>query len=146
MALFSSFLWSVVIIITKKISKDDSSITILSYQSVFMSIFSFFIVLFFWETPSLITFIYLFFAALSGTILHLALNHAYKLVDVSMTQPYSFLSLVFASIIGYFVFSEIPDLFTWLGAAVIFIGVLIISYREMKLDKEIVRKRLNIKS
>ena len=47
MALFSSFLWSVVIIITKKISKDDSSITILSYQSVFMSIFSFFIVLFF---------------------------------------------------------------------------------------------------
>jgi len=146
MALFSSFLWSVVIIITKKISKDDSSITILSYQSVFMSIFSFFIVLFFWETPSLITFVYLFFAALAGTILHLALNHAYKLVDVSMTQPYSFLSLVFASIIGYFVFSEIPDLFTWLGAAVIFIGVLIISYREMKLDKEIVRKRLNIKS
>jgi len=146
MALFSSFLWSVVIIITKKISKDDSSITILSYQSVFMSVFSFCIVLFFWETPSLITFVYLVFAALSGTILHLALNHAYKLVDVSMTQPYSFLSLVFASIIGYFAFSEIPDLFTWLGAVIIFIGVLIISYREMKLDKEIIRKRLNIKS
>ena len=146
MALFSSFLWSVVIIITKKISKEDSSITILSYQTVFMSIFSFIIVLFFWETPSSKTFLYLFLAALSGTILHLALNHAYKLVDVSMTQPYSFLSLVFASIIGFFVFSEIPDLFTWLGASIIFLGVLIISYREMKLDKEIIRKRLNIKS
>jgi drug/metabolite transporter (DMT)-like permease len=146
MALFSSFLWSVVIIITKKISKEDSSITILSYQSVFMSIFSFIIVLFFWETPSSKTFFYLFLAALSGTILHLALNHAYKLVDVSMTQPYSFLSLIFASIIGFFVFSEMPDLFTWLGASIIFLGVLIISYREMKLDKEIIRKRLNIKS
>ena len=146
MALFSSFLWSVVIIITKKISKEDSSITILSYQTVFMSIFSFIIVLFFWETPSSKTFFYLLLAALSGTILHLALNHAYKLVDVSMTQPYSFLSLVFASIIGFFVFSEMPDLFTWLGASIIFLGVLIISYREMKLDKEIIRKRLNIKS
>ncbi len=146
MALFSSFLWSVVIIITKKISKEDSSITILSYQSVFMSIFSFIIVLFFWETPSSKTFFYLFLAALSGTILHLALNHAYKLVDVSMTQPYSFLSLIFASIIGFFVFSEMPELFTWLGASIIFLGVLIISYREMKLDKEIIRKRLNIKS
>ena len=146
MALFSSFLWSVVIIITKKISKEDSSITILSYQSVFMSIFSFIIVLFFWETPSSKTFFYLFLAALSGTILHLALNHAYKLVDVSMTQPYSFLSLIFASIIGFLVFSEMPDLFTWLGASIIFLGVLIISYREMKLDKEIIRKRLNIKS
>jgi len=146
MALFSSFLWSVVIIITKKISKEDSSITILSYQSVFMSIFSFIIVLFFWETPSSKTFFYLFLAALSGTILHLALNHAYKLVDVSMTQPYSFLSLIFASIIGFLVFSEMPDLFTWLGASIIFLGVLIISYREMKLGKEIIRKRLNIKS
>ena len=42
-------------------------------------------------------------------------------------------------------FNEIPDLFTWLGASVIFVGVLIISYREMKLDKEIIRKRLDIK-
>ncbi len=145
MALFSSLLWSIVIIITKKISKDDSSITILSYQSVFMTIFSFFIVLFFWEMPSTKTFVYLIFAAACGTILHLTLNHAYKLVDVSMTQPYSFLSLVFASLIGFFVFNEIPDLFTWLGASVIFVGVLIISYREMKLDKEIIRKRLDIK-
>ena len=146
MALFSSLLWSIVIIITKKISKDDSSITILSYQSLFMTIFSFFIVLFFWEMPSTKTFVYLIFAAACGTILHLTLNHAYKLVDVSMTQPYSFLSLVFASLIGFFVFNEIPDLFTWLGASVIFVGVLIISYREMKLDKEIIRKRLDIKS
>jgi len=68
------------------------------------------------------------------------------LVDVSMTQPYSFLNLVFASIIGYFVFDEIPDLYTWIGALIIFIGVLIISYREMKLDKEIIRKRVDIKS
>ena len=146
MALFSSFLWSVVIIITKKISKDDSAITILSYQSVFMSIFCFFVVLFFWETPSIKTITYLILSAVSGTILHLSLNHAYKLVDVSMTQPYSFLNLVFASIIGFFIFSETPDLFTWIGASIIFIGVFIISYREMLLDKEIIRKRIDIKS
>jgi drug/metabolite transporter (DMT)-like permease len=53
---------------------------------------------------------------------------------------------VFASLIGYYVFSETPDLFTWIGASVIFLGVLIMSYREMKLDKEIIRKRLDIKS
>ncbi len=49
-------------------------------------------------------------------------------------------------IIGYFVFDEIPDLYTWIGALIIFAGVLIISYREMKLDKEIIRKRVDIKS
>ena len=146
MVLFSALLWSINIIITKKISKDDSAITILAYQSIFMSLLSFFIVLFFWEMPSLKTLIYLILAAMCGTVLHLTLNHAFKLVDVSMTQPYSFLNLVFASIIGYFVFDEIPDLYTWIGALIIFTGVLIISYREMKLDKEIIRKRIDIKS
>ena len=96
--------------------------------------------------PSLKTFIYLILAAICGTVLHLTLNQAFKLVDVSMTQPYSFLNLVFASIIGYFVFGEIPDLYTWIGALIIFTGVLIISYREIKLDKEIIRKRVDIKS
>ena len=146
MVLFSALLWSINIIITKKISKNDSAITILAYQSIFMSLLSFFIVLFFWEMPSLKTFIYLILAAMCGTVLHLTLNHAFKLVDVSMTQPYSFLNLVFASIIGYFVFDEIPDLYTWIGALIIFTGVLIISYREMKLDKEIIRKRVDIKN
>ena len=146
MVLFSALLWSINIIITKKISKDDSAITILAYQSIFMSLLSFIIVLFFWEMPSLKTFIYLILAAMCGTVLHITLNHAFKLVDVSMTQPYSFLNLVFASIIGYLVFDEMPDLYTWIGALIIFTGVLIISYREMKLDKDIIRKRIDIKS
>ena len=49
-------------------------------------------------------------------------------------------------IIGYFIFRETPDLYTWIGASIIFIGIFIISYREMKLDKEIIRKRVDIKS
>ena len=146
MALISSLIWSVVIILTKKVSKDDSAITILSHQYVYMSLFSFPLVIYFWDQPSLKTIFFILCAAMSGTILHIALNHAYKLVDVTMTQPYSFLGLVVSSIIGYFVFSDKPDFYTWLGASVIFCGVLLISYRELQLNKEITRKRLNINS
>ena len=146
MALISSLIWSVVIILTKKVSKDDSAITILSHQYVYMSLFSFPLVIYFWDQPSLKTIIFILCAAMSGTILHIALNHAYKLVDVTMTQPYSFLGLVVSSIIGYFVFSDKPDFYTWLGASVIFCGGLLISYRELQLNKEITRKRLNINS
>jgi len=146
MALISSLIWSVVIILTKKVSKDDSAITILSHQYVYMSLFSFPLVIYFWEQPSLNTIIFILCAAMSGTVLHIALNHAYKLVDVTMTQPYSFLGLIVSSIIGYFVFSDKPDFYTWLGASVIFCGVLLISYRELHLNKEITRKRLNINS
>ena len=146
MALISSLIWSVVIILTKKVSKDDSAITILSHQYVYMSLFSFPLVIYFWDQPSLKTIIFILCAAMSGTILHIALNHAYKLVDVTMTQPYSFLGLIASSVIGYFVFNDKPDFYTWLGASVIFCGVLLISYRELQLNKEITRKRLNINS
>jgi drug/metabolite transporter (DMT)-like permease len=146
MALLSSFIWAIVIIITKKLTESDSAITILTYQYTFMTFLSFVLVLFFWSIPSLNSLIYIFLAACSGTILHIALNHAYKLVDVSMTQPFSFLGLVVASLYGYFLFDENPDMFTWIGSLIIFIGVTLIAYREIKLNKDLVRNKLNINS
>ena len=109
-----------------------------------MTFLSFIVVLFFWNTPSLSSLVYIFMAACSGTILHIALNHAFKLVDVSMTQPFSFLGLVIASLYGYFLFDESPDIFTWIGALIIFIGVILITYREIKLNKDLVKNKLNI--
>ena len=146
MVLFSSLVWSFIIIITKFLSKNDSPITILTYQYSLVTFFSFFIVIFFWETPSSITFLYTFLAALSGTILHIALIYSYKLVDLTLTQPFTFLSLIWASLFGYYIFGEEPDIFTWLGAIIIFSGVLIIFYRESYLKKDIAKESLPIKS
>tara|TARA_Y100000590_G_C15064401_1_gene767603 strand:- start:229 stop:564 length:336 start_codon:yes stop_codon:yes gene_type:complete len=111
-----------------------------------MIIFTGFLTIFFWQAPSIKTYGFLFIAAFAGTVFHLCINHAYKLVDVTMTQPYSFLGLIFASILGYYIFDEFPDIYTWIGALIIFIGILIITYREMKLKKEIVGKNININS
>ena len=146
MVLFSSLVWSFIIIITKFLSKNDSPITILTYQYSLVTFFSFFIVIFFWETPSPIIFLYTFLAALSGTILHIALIYSYKLVDLTLTQPFTFLSLIWASLFGYNVFGEEPDIFTWLGATIIFSGVLIIFYRESYLKKDIAKESLPMKS
>ena len=146
MVLFTSIVWSFIIIITKFLSKTDSPITILTYQYSLVTFFSLFIVIFFWEMPSSIIFLYTFLAALSGTVLHLALIYSYKLVDLTLIQPFTFLSLIWASLFGYYIFGEEPDIFTWLGAIIIFSGVLIIFYRESYLKKDIAKESLPIKS
>ena len=146
MVLFTSIVWSFIIIITKFLSKNDSPITILTYQYSLVTFFSFFIVIFFWEMPSSIIFLYTFLAALSGTVLHLALIYSYKLVDLTLIQPFTFLSLIWASLFGYYIFGEEPDIFTWLGAIIIFSGVLIIFYRESYLKKNIAKESLPMKS
>ena len=68
--------------------------------------------------------------------------------DLGLTNSnyVSFIGLIIASFYGYFLFNESPDIYTWLGAIVIFIGIIIITIRELKLDKELVRAKVNINS
>ena len=146
MSLLSSLFWAVVIILTKKLTKNDSAITILTYQYTIMTVLSFLTVIFFWQNPSFISLIYLSLAALSGTITHIALNHAFKLVDVSMTQPFSFFGLIIASLYGYLIFDEKPDIYTWVGASVNFFGITLITIREIQLNKDLIRSKININS
>ena len=146
MILASCLMWSFIIIISKSLAKDDGPMTILTYQYSFMSIFSFFVVLFYWDTPSKSVLIFIILAAICGTILHIALNYSYKLVDLSVTQPITFFGLIWGSLLGYFVFNDKPDFFTWIGGIIIFSGVLIITYRESYLKKNIAKNSIPIKT
>ena len=130
MILISLLFWSFIIILSKYVSKDDSPITMVSYQYTLMTLFALPLAIYFWDMPSITSILYVFIGAISGTILHLSLGLAYKYADLSVTQPIWFSSLLFASAIGYFYFSEIPDVFTWLGGVVVFSSVLIITYNE----------------
>ncbi len=144
MVLVASFFWSVIIILTKQLTNKDSSITILVYMYTFMTLLTLTTAIIFWEIPTINSLIYLSLAALVGTVSHISINHAFKLVEVSMTQPFSFIGLIVASLYGYFLFDESPDIYTWLGAIIIFIGITIITIREMQLNKELVRAKVNI--
>ena len=130
MIITSLIFWSCIIIISKFVSKDDSPITMVSYQYTLMTIFSLPLAIYFWHMPSLNSIIFVFIAAISGTILHLSLALSYKYADLSVTQPIWFTGLIFGSLFGYFAFSEMPDLWTWIGGIVVFSSVLIITYNE----------------
>ena len=136
MILTSLTFWSFIIILSKFVSKDDSPITMVTYQYTLMTFFSLPLAIFFWVTPSLTSLIYVFVGAISGTILHLSLALSYKYADLSVTQPIWFTGLIFGSGIGYFAFNETPDLWTWLGGIVVFSSVLVITYNEKNKNKK----------
>ena len=136
MVLVSLTFWSFIIILSKYVSKDDSPITMVSYQYTLMTFFALPLAIYFWETPSLYSILYVFIGAISGTILHLCLGLAYKYADLSVTQPIWFSGLIFGSGFGYFIFKEIPDLWTWIGGIVVFSSVLIITYKERNKEEK----------
>ena len=134
MILISLTFWSLIIIVSKFVSKDDSPITMVTYQYTLMTIFALPLAIYFWQMPSLQSLIFVFIGAISGTILHLSLALSYKYAELSVTQPVWFSGLIFGSVFGFFVFNETPDVWTWIGGIVVFSSVLLITYNERSKD------------
>jgi drug/metabolite transporter (DMT)-like permease len=134
MILISLTFWSLIIIVSKFVSKDDSPITMVTYQYTLMTIFALPLAIYFWQMPSLQSLIFVFIGAISGTILHLSLALSYKYAELSVTQPVWFSGLIFGSAFVFFVFNETPDVWTWIGGIVVFSSVLLITYNERSKD------------
>ena len=69
------------------------------------------------------------------------LTQSYRLAEASLVTPIKYLSLVFAIIFGFFIWSEVPKVLTLLGAGLVIISSLVIFIREDKLKKQIIAPR-----
>jgi len=94
-----------------------------------------------WTMPSAYDFILLILIGLLGSVANLLLTQSYKLAEVTLTTPLKYLSLVFAIIIGFYFFKEIPTIYTLSGAGLIVVSSAIIFFRESELKKPITLPR-----
>ena len=112
------------------------------YFSICSAIFGFFTLPFGgWIMPSSHGLVLLILIGLLGSIANLLLTKSYQLAEVSLTTPLKYLSLVFAIIFGFYIFNEVPTIYTLSGAALIVISSAIIFVREHQLKKPITLPR-----
>ena len=124
-------------LIAKLVSKERSSSEIVAMLSVFTTIFLIPSAIYSWEPISLEALLILAFTALIATIGHITMTQAIKAAPMVVTQPILFLQLVWASMVGLFLFDEQFDLYVIIGGTVIMICVCYVSYREHVLGKKI---------
>tara|TARA_B100000378_G_scaffold131552_1_gene106317 strand:- start:4370 stop:5287 length:918 start_codon:yes stop_codon:yes gene_type:complete len=128
--------FSFVLIIVKKLSEKDSSLTTAFYHMLFMTPPTFIISLFFWQSISLYHLLLFSIVAIAGFITQLCLTQSLKMSDTTFVMPLQFTKLIWLSIIGYVIFAELPDIWTWVGAFIIFLAVMYITYREAFIKKD----------
>ena len=128
--LSAAITFSIVIIIVKKLTEKDSSLTTAFYQMAFMVPPTFFIALFFWESININQFLLFIFVAIAGFITQFSFAQCLKMAETTFIMPIQFTKLIWLSLIGYFFFIEVPDIWTWIGASIIFSSILFIAYRE----------------
>ena len=88
-----------------------------------------------WVIPTSYDLVLLILIGLLGSIANLLLTKSYQLAEVSLTTPLKYLSLVFAIIFGFYLFNEVPTIYTLSGAGLIVISSAIIFVREHQLKK-----------
>ncbi len=89
-----------------------------------------------WVPPSATQLFWLFWVAAFATAGHFSMTLAFAAAPVTLTQPVTFLQLVWAVILGAVVFGEGVDLFVVLGGVVIMSSVLFITWREAVLRRQ----------
>ena len=126
----SSILMAMSIVSIKMLSATEPPERIVAYMVILFTPVSFIPALFVWEWPSWISLFWLCVVAGAGTFAHIAFTRALSKADASAVMPLDFMRLPFAAIIGFLAFSETPDVWTFAGAAVIFISSIYIARRE----------------
>jgi len=117
-------------LIMKNLARTENAITITVYVTCLMAPMLLVPATFFWTWPSWIGLGWLAIIGLSATFGQYLTATAFRVAEVSIVTPLMFLQLIWAALIGFVFFGEVPDVFLWIGGSMIFVSVAYLAYRE----------------
>ena len=130
MVIASAVLWGMAMVIIKILGRTESSVAITAWMGIMLGLLSLGPAIWVWRDPSMIGWLGLVFIGFWGSVAQVSLAQSLKEADPTAVMPFDFLRLVWATGLAWWLFAETPDLFTWIGAAVIFCAGLYIANRE----------------
>lgn len=136
LVVISSLIWGACMIIIKRLSETESSATITVYMSLVMMPILLVPSVFVWTWPGPEQWGLLIGLGILGGGAQLSMAQALKLADTHVVGPIDFIRLVWVTALGYVIFNELPDLFVWIGGAMILGSTAYIAYREHMLGRD----------
>ena len=91
-----------------------------------------------WVTPTLNQVLWLGLVAAFATLGHYSMARAFAAAPLTVTQPVTFLQLVWAALLGWVVFGEAVDPFVFLGGGMIISAITYMTWREAQLKRRAV--------
>ena len=136
MVLAGSVLRALVQVHIRTLVKTEHTAAIVFYFSVTASVLALLTAPFGWVWPSLNAAALLTSAGMLGAIAQIMVTASYRFAGASVLAPFDYTSMIFAALIGYVVFGEVPTLAIWLGASLVIAGGILILWRERQLGLE----------
>lgn len=117
-------------ITTRILGRTEDALTTLIYTAALGALISSLWVPFFWVWPSFEEWALIGLLGLFGAVSQYALIRAYEAAAPTAIAPFTYTTLLWATLYGYVLFGDLPDQWTLLGAAIIISSGLYIFYRE----------------
>ncbi|MDU6140114.1 DMT family transporter, partial [Bradyrhizobium sp.] len=126
----SAFSWACTLIMTRIMSGREHAITIMTYSSIAGLCLLSAMVPFVWITPSWQDIGFGVLVGVASTMGQWIVVLAFRYADASVLAPFSYTQLLWVSLLGFFVFGEVPSIWTVVGAAFIVSSGLYTAHRE----------------
>jgi drug/metabolite transporter (DMT)-like permease len=136
LVLFASLAWAGSMITLKKLSKTESSLTSTVYLVIVLTPITFVAGFPHLHVPNIEQTIWLIEVAAASTIAQFFLSESLKQADATVVVPFDFSRLIWAAVLGFILFDEIPTVWVWLGGALIFTSAVYITHREGRIKKK----------
>ena len=135
LVLGSAAFYAVAVIFIKMLTRTDTALAIGFYSNLLMVAVGAVPTIILWRGPTWQDVPLLFALAAVGTAAPYCLTRSLHVLEASLVAPMDFLRLPFTALAAWLIFAEVPDKWTWIGAAVIFGSTTYVARREAVLDR-----------
>jgi drug/metabolite transporter (DMT)-like permease len=130
MVLAATVIYAMIFVSGKQLSRGDSVIALVFSLHFGMGLTATLMLPWFWVSMSGLEFLQLGLLAVFAMGAHYLFASAYARADVSVLAPFEYTALLWATLIGYFVWRDNPSPGVWIGAAIIIACGLCAIHRE----------------
>lgn len=140
-AIAGAFAVAGVVVMVKLLSRTEQPIAILFWFGCISTAVGLIPALFVWQAPTVWEFVVLIALGALGAGGQGCTVRAYYCGEATVVAAFDYSRLLFAGLFGFVFFAEIPDAWTWVGAAIIVASTLYIALREARLRREAAAKQ-----
>ena len=121
------------IVTMKLLTRTEDSASLVAWQTLLITPISLVPALFVWSWPSPEMWIWLIVLGIFASIAHVAFTHAFSMADTTYLMPFDYTRLPFVALLGWIIFGEVTDVWTWVGAAIIAASSVYVAHREAQI-------------
>jgi drug/metabolite transporter (DMT)-like permease len=133
LALAGAFTNAGAVIQTRRLTDTETTSSIVFYFSLSCAVAGLATWPFGWVEPDGWQLAALLGAGLVGGIGHILLTESYRYAPASMIAPFDYTTMVWAFVLGYAMFGEVPTIYVYIGAAIVAGAGLFVIWRERQL-------------